>query len=76
MVAMQVANENVVDALGANAKALELQLGAFSTINEVESTFHIDQLRGLISAMCRCSGVRTQYFDSDAQIEIGLNPLP
>ena len=67
VVTVEVADENVVDALGADAKTPELQLGAFSAIDQVKMPFHIHQLRGLVSAVCRGSSIGTQYFDTYAQ---------
>ena len=49
VVAMQVADENVIDPLCANAKAFELKLSAFSAVYQVKAALHIYQLRSLIS---------------------------
>lgn len=63
MITMKVTDKDVVDPLRPDVEALYLQLGTFSTIDQMKSPLNIDQLRGLISTMRRSSGIGAEYFD-------------
>jgi len=55
MVAMQVRNEDVFDLLRLEVVALQLELSGFTAVYQVTMPLYIDELRGMVSAVGRCS---------------------
>jgi len=59
MIAMKMADKDVVDAATADLKVGELHLGSFATINEEYLVVEVEYLCGRMPAKCRQGGIIT-----------------
>ena len=64
MIAMQMADEDMIDAMQVCLKFHQLHLGGFSAVNHEEPAFDFNELSGWVSAIGRqCSaGTENSYF--------------